>query len=215
VTVQTWLLFCATETLLSLTPGPAVLLVVGQGLGRGGRAGLAAACGILSANAMYFALSATSLGAILLASSQLFTAIKWLGAVYLIVIGLQMIVRPENLLDTTPVEQSFGSAHQSAAPSVSSFWRGFVTQAANPKALVFFTALLPQFITPGAGVPLQVLILGTSSIVLEFGVLGLYVAASTRARRWTNAPGLSAALQRSAGALLIVAGAKLAVTERM
>jgi homoserine/homoserine lactone efflux protein len=220
VTVQTWLLFCATETLLSLTPGPAVLLVVGQGLGRGGRAGLAAACGILSANAMYFALSATSLGAILLASSQLFTAIKWLGAVYLIVIGLQMIVRPENLVDTTPVEQSVssahrGSAHQSAAPSVSSFWRGFVTQAANPKALVFFTALLPQFITPGAGVPLQVLILGTSSIVLEFGVLGLYVAASTRARRWTNAPGLSAALQRSAGALLIVAGAKLAVTERM
>ena len=215
MTFQTWLLFCATETLLSLTPGPAVLLVVGQALGRGGRAGLAAACGILSANAMYFALSATGLGAILLASSQLFAAIKWLGAIYLIIVGLQMIVRPERLVEVaradSPVEQDFVllRLHQPRT----SFWRGFVTQAANPKALVFFTALLPQFIQPSSGVPMQILILGVSSIVLEFGVLGLYVAASTRARRWTKAPGLSAALQRSAGALLIVAGARLALTE--
>lgn len=222
MTLQTWLLFCATETLLSLTPGPAVLLVVGQALGRGSRAGLAAACGILSANAMYFALSATGLGAILLASSQLFTAIKWLGAIYLIIVGLQMIVRPERLVEeagspapgghglSAPVEQDFSPARQGR----SSFWRGFVTQAANPKALVFFTALLPQFIQPSAGVPIQILILGVSSIVLEFGVLGLYVAASTRARRWTKTPGLSAVLQRSAGVLLVVAGARLAVTER-
>ena len=216
MTLQTWLLFCATETLLSLTPGPAVLLVVGQALGRGGRAGLAAACGILSANAMYFALSATGLGAILLASSQLFAAIKWLGAIYLIVIGVRMVIRPEKLIDETPAEQNFSSNHQgsSSAGSASSFWRGFVTQVANPKALVFFTALLPQFIQPSAGVPTQILILGVSSIVLEFGVLGLYVAASTRARRWTKAPGWSAALQRSAGALLVVAGARLAVTEK-
>ena len=222
MTLQTWLLFCATETLLSLAPGPAVLLVVGQALGRGGRAGLAAACGILGANAVYFALSATGLGAVLLASSQLFTVIKWLGAIYLIVVGLQMIVRPER---EALVEQDFSPAHQSPAqrrPAThspaqqprTSFWRGFVTQAANPKALVFFTALLPQFIQPSAGVPMQVLILGVSSIVLEFGVLGLYVAASTRARRWTKAPGLSALLQRAAGALLVVAGARLAITER-
>jgi homoserine/homoserine lactone efflux protein len=216
VTLQTWLLFCATETLLSLTPGPAVLLVVGQALGRGGRAGLAAACGILSANAMYFALSATGLGAILLASSQLFAAIKWLGAIYLIVIGVRMVICPEELIDEPPVEQNFSSIHQrgSSAGSASSFWRGFVTQSANPKALVFFTALLPQFIQPSAGVPMQILILGVSSIVLEFGVLGLYVAASTRARRWTKVPALSMALQRSAGAMLVVAGARLAITEK-
>jgi homoserine/homoserine lactone efflux protein len=219
VTLQTWVLFCATETLLSLTPGPAVLLVVGQAIGRGGRAGLVAACGILSANAMYFALSATGLGAILLASSQLFTAIKWLGAIYLIIVGLQMIVRPQRLVEDaradSPVEQDFSPArHSPAQQPRTSFWRGFVTQAANPKALVFFTALLPQFIQPSAGVPMQILILGVSSIVLEFGVLGLYVAASTRARLWTKAPGLSAALQRSAGALLVVAGARLAITDR-
>jgi homoserine/homoserine lactone efflux protein len=216
VTLQTWLLFCATETLLSLTPGPAVLLVVGQALSRGGRAGLAAACGILSANALYFALSATGLGAILLASSQLFVAITWLGAIYLIVIGVRMVIRPDELIDEAPVEPSFSSAQRRAgsARSTSSLWRGFVTQAANPKALVFFTALLPQFIQPSAGVPMQVLILGVSSIVLEFGVLGLYVVASTRARHWTKAPGLSTALQRSAGALLVVAGARLAFTEK-
>ena len=217
MTLPVWLLFCATETLLSLTPGPAVLLVVGQALGRGGRAGLAAACGILSANAMYFALSATGLGAILVASSQLFSAIKWLGAIYLVAIGVRMVIRPEKLIDEIPVEQNVSSADQRASSprSASSFWRGFVTQAANPKALVFFTALLPQFIQPSAGVPMQVLILGVSSIVLEFVVLGLYVAASTRVRRWTKAPELSAVLQRSAGVLLVVAGARLAVAERI
>src|SRR5262245_28927046 len=114
------------------------MLVVGHALGRGGRAGLAAACGILTANAMYFALSATGLGAILLASTHLFTAIKWLGAIYLVIVGARMVVRPEELIEKpveAPVQQSFSSAQGSSSierRSANSFWRGFVTQAANP-----------------------------------------------------------------------------------
>jgi homoserine/homoserine lactone efflux protein len=91
LTVEAWLLFCVTEAVLSFTPGPAVLLVVSLGLSRGGRAGVVGSLGILAANAIYFALSATTLGAVLQASWQLFVVVKWLGAAYLIWLGARMI----------------------------------------------------------------------------------------------------------------------------
>src|SRR5215831_19116604 len=90
--LRTWLLFCATETVLCLTPGPAVLLVVSQAISRGAWAGLAATLGILTANTVYFALSATGVGAILLGSSGAFAIVKWLGAIYLVWMGARMIL---------------------------------------------------------------------------------------------------------------------------
>ena len=102
-------------------------------------------------------------------------------------LGVRMDRRPERLVADaeTPGGHDFcpaGAGLQSCSPGARQFLARLRTQAANPKALVFFTALLPQFIQPYGGVPMQILILGISSIVLEFGVLGLYVAASTRAR---------------------------------
>src|SRR5262245_61335634 len=89
---ETWLLFCATETVLCFTPGPAVMLVVTFALTRDARAGIAASFGILTANAAYFILSGTSLGALLLASWELFSLVKWLGAAYLVWFGARMII---------------------------------------------------------------------------------------------------------------------------
>jgi len=83
-----WLLFTITETVLCLSPGPAVLLVLSVGLTRGWQPGMQASASILVANLLYFVLSATSLGTMLLASWELFVLIKWLGAAYLIWLGL-------------------------------------------------------------------------------------------------------------------------------
>ena len=199
MSLELWLAFCATETVLCFTPGPAVLFVVSVALARGTRPGLAAALGILAGNTFYFLLSATGIAAVILASGRLFAALQWVGAAYLLWIGLRMLASPRRA--PAPVLPQ---------PVRRSFVRGFVVQAANPKAIVFFVALLPQFLEPEASVWFQVLVLGASSVLIELLVLSLYVALAARARevagtRW------SGPLERVGGGVLIAAGARLAL----
>jgi threonine/homoserine/homoserine lactone efflux protein len=205
MTVQTWALFCATETVLCFIPGPAVLFVVSSALTRGSRAGLQASLGILAANTAYFALSAMGLGAVLLASRTVFLVIKWIGAAYLVYLGARMIVSRPQAQRPDPVAPV-------AARRAGVFWNGLITQAANPKALIFFTALLPQFIDPDESAAAQIALLGASSVLIEFVVLALYVGTCRAARQWLRGPGFGNGLVRLGGLLLVIAGAKLAAT---
>jgi threonine/homoserine/homoserine lactone efflux protein len=198
VSFAAWLAFCVTETLLCLTPGPAVLFVVSVTLARGFRPGLVGSLGILAANTLYFALSATGIAAVILASSEIFTALKWAGAGYLVWMGLRMLF-------------SRSTTAEAPTPQVvhHSFLRGFVVQGANPKALVFFVALLPQFIDASSPVAPQILLLGVSSVLIELVVLALYAALAVRARRLAGTR-LSGPLERVGGGFLVAAGARLA-----
>lgn len=199
MSLEVWLAFCTTETVLCFTPGPAVLFVASVAMARGMRAGLTGALGVLAGNLFYFALSGTGIAAVILASGRLFTVLKWAGAVYLAWIGVRMLVsrsQPARAVPPQPIPRSFA--------------RGFVVQAANPKALVFFVALLPQFIDPNAPVGLQLLILGASSLAIELSVLTIYAALAARARavageRW------SGPLERIGGGFLVAAAARLAL----
>ncbi|MFL6245954.1 MAG: LysE family translocator [Thermoanaerobaculia bacterium] len=194
------LLFAATELLLSMTPGPAVLLIVSQGMRRGYRSSTRGAAGILTGNAIYFALSAAGLGALLIASKQVFGILQIAGAAYLVLIGLKMIGTPAS----PPAEQ----VASRRLPAENSFVQGLITQLSNPKAIVFFTALLPQFIDPARPIAIQFLILGVISIVVELPVLLLYGYAADRGRARYGKHALL--FERVAGACLIAAGAKLA-----
>jgi homoserine/homoserine lactone efflux protein len=204
VSLELWLAFCVTEAVLCLAPGPAVLFVVSAAMTRGTRAGLAAAIGILAGNTFYFALSATGIAAVIVASSWLFALLKWTGAGYLVWLGLRMLFHRAASPGAPPTVAT------AARPTQRSFVRGFVVQAANPKALVFFVALLPQFIDPTAPVGRQIFILGTSSVLIEFAVLALYVALAVRTRRLAGAR-WSGSLERVGGGFLVAAGARLAL----
>jgi homoserine/homoserine lactone efflux protein len=206
MSVEAWLLFCATETVLCLSPGPSALLVASLALTRGRAAGVVATAGVLAANAIYFALSASGLVAVHSLSAEVFLAIKWAGAVYLVWLGGRMIVRS--------FRRRGAEALPPVAPSVRrSFWQGLVTQGANPNLLVYFTAILPQFVDPGRPLARQVAILAFSSFVIEFTVLSVYAGLASRAGRFA-APRSRLVAERVGGGLLVLAGAGLASLRR-
>ena len=190
MTLKTWLLFLMMETALSLSPGPAVFYVVSQGARGGLRRTLPAATGILTANGIYFALSATSLGAIIAASGRFFVIAKWVGAAYLIYLGIKALLsagssEPVNL--SMPLQT--GDRRR--------VYLGALTlQLANPKALLFFLALLPQFIDTGRAVVPQMLLLAATSMIPELFILTGYGWLAHRAAHASSRFGVSGGMNR-------------------
>jgi threonine/homoserine/homoserine lactone efflux protein len=210
VTFQAWALFCLTETLLCLEPGPPVLLVISLALVRGQAAGLVAAAGVLGANAVYFALTATGLATVHALSAETFAAIRWLGAAYLVWLAARMLARSLRAPGATPEADA---PEPRTLRQRRAFAQGFVTQAANPNLLVYFGAILPQFVDPRAALAPQVGILAASSFAIEFSVLAGYAALAHRAGR-RAAPRFQRWLLRAGGLLLLAAAAGLARLER-
>ena len=192
MTFKTWLLFLAMETALSLSPGPAVFYTVSQGVRGALRRTLPAAAGILTANGIYFALSATSLGALIAASARFFTIAKWIGAGYLIYLGIKALRSANSMhsvaLDQDPAEQKRDRRGV--------YWGALTLQLANPKALLFFLALLPQFIDPAISVVPQMLILAATSMVPEFCILTGYGWLAHRAVHATARFGVTGNMNR-------------------
>jgi homoserine/homoserine lactone efflux protein len=198
-----WLAFLITEVGLSFVPGPAVLMVLSQGLSRGFVASTTASLGILFGNAVYFFLSAIGVGAIIVASHDFFTVIKYAGAAYLFYLGLIAFLSKHS-----------GLANQTEArvlPLKSVFFKAIVLQLANPKALIFFVSLLPQFINPKHDLASQILLLGITSIVAEFGVLSIYGMLAARAQRIATQPRFQTAAAKVEGVLLMGAGVGVAL----
>lgn len=197
---DTWLLYVGTVLIFMSTPGPSHLLMLSVSLSNGFHRSLATAAGDLSANAIQILLAGLGLAAVLTASRYGFTIIKWAGVAYLVWIGIRHIVA------------SFRG--NSASPdlgviSLHSLWfRGFVTSAANPKAVVFFAALFPQFLDPEHPLVPQIAILGVTYIVID----GCFLASYGKGASWIAKKLRSqhrAWVDRAAGASLIAAAVLL------
>lgn len=207
MTPSTWLLFAATEAAMSLAPGPAVMLVVACGVTHGWRRSLFATLGILCANAIYFTLSATGVGSVIAASHDLFVVVRWIGAAYLVYLGLMAIFgKPSPLTISNLAGRPSGGA--------AIFRSAVLLQLANPKSLLTFVAILPQFIDPAAPIGMQMLILAATSMVPEFFILLGYGMLASRASAWATQPRYARITDRVAGSLVLVAGVMVVAVNR-
>jgi len=201
----TLIAFIGLEIVLCFIPGPAVLSVIGAALGGTWRAGLATAFGILTGNAIYFVVSALGIASAIAASHTAFAVIKWCGAAYLAYLGIRSLMTREKAIEPT----RFSHDERHAARG---WLTGTIVQLSNPKALVFFTAILPQFVDPRGNLWLQIAVLGAAGLAVELGVLGIYTAAADRIAAGGFDPKRQLWAHRAGGLCLV--GVALAVARR-
>jgi homoserine/homoserine lactone efflux protein len=196
--------FVLLEVVLCFIPGPAVMAVVSSALTGRSQAGMATVFGILTGNLIYFVVSALGIASVLLASHSAFVVVKWCGAGYLAYLGIRAIFTRASTTHDTPAEIS-------AAPSRVRGWlSGTVTQLSNPKAIVFFAAILPQFIDPHGNIVLQETVLGIAGLTVELVVLSMYVWSAERVRRRGVSPVAQAWAQRAGGIIMLGVAASVA-----
>ncbi|MDM0019667.1 LysE family translocator [Variovorax saccharolyticus] len=202
------LLFVAAGLLLNLTPGPDVLYIVSHSLRSGARAGILAGFGITAGCFVHIIAAALGLSALMAASSTAFTVLKWVGAAYLLWVGVRMLFsRPSG------AAPALAAAVPANAKSV--FLGGFWTNALNPKVALFFLAFVPQFIAPGTDdKALAFFLLG---VLFNFNAIFVNVAWALAAGWTARRVGLVQRgmhwLQRGAGALFVGFGLRLALSD--
>jgi threonine/homoserine/homoserine lactone efflux protein len=201
--------FLVTVYVLILIPGPSVLFVVSRGVALGRRAALATVAGNASGFALQLMLVSIGVGSIVARSDAVFSALKLLGAAYLVLLGVRKIRDRKSLTE-------FGASAVAPRGLRRIIREGFYVGATNPKGVIIFTAVLPQFIDRSRGhVTLQLALLGMICIVIALLSDGAWAIASGTARQWLG--GSSRRLERLTGAggvMLIGLGVGLAVTGR-
>ncbi|MFP7570328.1 LysE family translocator [Marivita sp. S2033] len=205
MTFDLWLTFVAASTALLLIPGPTVLLVLSYAMSQGRRVALASASGVALGDFIAMSLSLAGLGALVMASAALFTVLKWVGAVYLVWLGLKLIrSAPSSGLPAIP-----------AAPKARGvFGHAALVTALNPKSLAFFIAFVPQFLSPAAPLLPQFAILIATFVGLAALNAVAYALAADRLRHWIGRASVLRWLTRAGGATLIAMGALTAMARR-
>ncbi len=187
--------FLAATTVLLVTPGPTVLLVVSHGLAAGRGAALATVAGVAMGDLTCMTLSLAGLGAVLSASSTLFTLLRLAGAGYLIYLGCMLWLAPPTVARPEAASLSRGRM----------FRRAWLVTALNPKGITFFVAFFPQFLRMGQPLLPQMLLLGGTFLTLAIANATAYALISGQARCLATSS-LLKPMRRGAGALCVGAG---------
>jgi threonine/homoserine/homoserine lactone efflux protein len=195
--LETWAAFAAATSVLLVIPGPTILLVISYALGQGWRTAFPMAVGVALGDFTAMTLSMLGIGALLATSATIFTALKWLGAAYLVWLGIKLF-RAGGTLDARPQE--------GAASSWRMLGHAWLVTALNPKSITFFVAFLPQFLDAKGDFWTQMLIFEATFIVLAFANAMGYALIASRARSVVSNPRALRAFNKAGGTLLIGAG---------
>ena len=205
---STFAVFVATALVLLIVPGPSVLYIVARSVEGGRIAGLVSVLGVQTGALVHIAFAALGISAILASSAVAFSVVKWLGAGYLVWLGLKRIFGRDDEEDEVAVEPKGLSRV---------FSQGIIVNTLNPKTALFFIAFLPQFIDPARGAAwTQIVLLGAIFVTLALCTDGLYALLSGTASGWLQRNTERAAIRRGqrfvSGGVLIALGAVAAAS---
>ncbi len=197
--LELWLAYVATSAVVLAIPGPTILLVLSYSVAHGRKSTLPVVAGVALGDSVAITLSLIGLGTLLAASAFWFTIIKWMGGLYLIYLGLCL------LRNAGKPMQLQASQEQQTSPR-KLFTNAFIVTALNPKSIVFFIALLPQFISPAHPAMPQLWILGVSFVVLATIGATSYALFASSIRRFLASSRAQKAYSYIGGSLLCGAG---------
>ncbi|WP_299686095.1 LysE family translocator [uncultured Vibrio sp.] len=207
-----WIYYLLAVLILTASPGPSSLLCMTKGVQSGFKLSIFTALGSLTAITGILTLSFTGLGVIIASSEVVFSVIKWTGAAYLIYLGWKSLRSNQQDYAQLPNQNTAGKpAKESAAAH---YLSGFIVGASNPKAILFFTALFPQFIDPSIALLPQFMVFAMTFAVMELSWLLVYGYLGVKSSNWLFAKGRAKVFNRVTGGVFIGAGALLSTTSR-
>jgi threonine/homoserine/homoserine lactone efflux protein len=204
--MQLWLTFVAATVVLLMIPGPTIILVLTYALTQGRKVAVASAAGVALGDLIAMTASLVGLGALVLTSATLFTVIKWVGAVYLVWMGIGMI--------RSAGQSLLPSANAPVLPAGRIFSNAALVTALNPKSIVFFIAFVPQFVRPEQPLLLQFVVLIATFVGLAFLNALAYALLADRLRGTIRKPAVLGWMTRAGGAVLITMGVATATLRK-
>lgn len=200
--INLFLIFLVTTLVVVFSPGAATIFVATQGATNGTARAFSAVSGIAAGNVVYFCLSASGIAALLIASNLVFSVIKWAGVAYLIYLGLSAIFSKSGGIRV--------KAGQKKSSLKKLFLSGFLIELANPKALLYFSALLPQFMDMSQPLLPQLLIMGGVTVLIDLTAYSIYAHLGDRITRGGIKDWVVSLVNKTAGAALLFTGFKMA-----
>ena len=205
--IDQYFLFVVITSAFLLSPGPSVMLSITNGVRYGVKSASIGVLGNVVAFQVLILLSAVGLGAILTASSEIFTFLKYIGALYLIYLGVKIWRAPAVRLAID------SSEYKPVLKDSSIFKHAFLVTSTNPKALLYVSALLPQFINTQQSLFTQILILGITSAVIQYLIFMSYVVVGHKSRCWFESPVRLKLFNKISGVTFMGFGAALGLSE--
>jgi len=203
IPIELYAAYVLACTAVVIVPGPSVTVIIANSLRHGARAGLLNVAGTQAGLAFMLLILAAGLQFLVESLAQVFDIIRWIGAAYLIWLGVKLLRSDGTMGEVSQVPRAGGSY----------FWQGFLVVLSNPKVLFFFGALIPQFLTPGGDALAQTLLLGATFIAVATPLDSSYALLAGGAGKWLSRTRVRA-LEVGSGLCLVCGGIWLALARR-